>query len=177
MKLALTQLAEGDTSFQFSSQNDAWVRELIQSVAQDGYSVKGDLNVDMQITKLEPDYYMRGKMGFQVDQACSRCAETFPLELKHEFSVALAHASKAKPTPVLADESDQLDVHFFEGHHIELAPLLREQFVLSLPYQSLCGSECKGVCQKCGINLNTSSCGCANKNDFSPFSVLEEIRH
>ncbi len=177
MKLALTHLAEGDSAFRFSTKQDAWMRDLVRAIAEDGSIVKSDLNLEMQITKLEPEYYLRGKMGFQVEQACSRCAENFPLPIQHEFSVALAHASRAKPAPVLAEESDELDVHFFEGHNIDLAPLVREQFFLSLPYQSLCGAECKGVCQKCGLNLNTSSCDCAKKNAFSPFSVLEEIRH
>ncbi len=177
MKLALTQLAEGDSSFRFSSQKDAWIRELIQSVGKEGYVVKSDLDIEMQVTKLEPDYYLRGNMGFKVDQSCARCAETFPLALKHEFAVALAHATQTKATPVLAEESDELDVHFFEGHEVDLAPLVREQFFLSLPYQSLCGPDCKGVCQKCGTNLNTGKCTCLQKNDFSPFSVLEKIRH
>lgn len=176
MKLAVTQLTEGDSFFKFSSLQDPWVKKIIQNVAEQGYRVNGDLKLDLQITKLEPDYYLRGQMAFEVEQSCSRCAETFPLDINHSFAIALAHSGNNKPvTPAMAEESDELDVHFFEGHEVDLAPIFQEQFFLSLPYQSLCGEECKGVCQKCGSNLNQGGCGCPSAKAPNAFSVLEKL--
>lgn len=177
MKLAVTQLAEGDSQFTFNSQKDAWVREVMKSVAADGYTLKSDLNVDVQVTKLEPDYYVRGNLAFQVEQTCARCAEAFPLPLTHPFAVAMAHQNHRTPKTALAEESDELDIHFFEGKEIDLEPIVREQFVLSIPYQSLCAPDCKGVCQKCGTNLNMKVCGCPKGDGFSPFTVLEQLQH
>ncbi len=177
MKLAITQLAEGDSFFKFSSLKDAWVQGVITKIAEQGYTVHGEMKLNVQLTKLEPDYYMRGNLEFVVDQNCARCAEVFPQAVNHPFSIALAHiaASRSK-APVLADESNELDVHFFEGHDVDLAPIFQEQFFLSLPYQSLCGPECKGVCQTCGSNLNQGGCDCPPAKGLTAFSVLESYR-
>ncbi len=177
MKLVVTQLIEGESSFHFSSEKDAWIRQIIKNVREQGSLVNGDLKLDVQVTKLDPDYYLRGKMAFEVEQNCARCAETFPLEINHGFAVALAQTGRGKAaTPKLSEESDELDVHFFEGHEIDLAPIAQEQIFLSLPYQSLCGQECKGVCQKCGTNLNQSGCGCPATQELNPFSVLQKYQ-
>jgi uncharacterized protein len=56
--------------------------------------------------------------------------------------------------------SEDLDVFPFDGEIVDLEPLLREQFVLAIPFAPLCREDCKGLCAQCGINKNTESCKC-----------------
>ena len=44
-------------------------------------------------------------------------------------------------------------------------PLLREQFVLAVPYAPLCSETCKGLCPQCGIDLNSHTCACQKPID------------
>lgn len=179
MKLQISQLKEGENPFQFDSLKDGWVKEVIQHVEKQGYEVQGPLRVDINLTKLEPDYYLRGKLDFAVQQNCARCAEAFSLPIEQEFSLALAHISTAKTrgaTALTEEESEELDVNFFEGTEIELGPIVEEQFFLSVPYQSLCKSNCKGICQKCGQNRNVKECKCKQSADITPFSVLKKLK-
>jgi uncharacterized protein len=41
-----------------------------------------------------------------------------------------------------------------------LEDVLREQVLLSLPARTLCREDCKGLCPRCGHNLNTDPCEC-----------------
>jgi len=174
MKLLITHLHEGENRFHFESQRDSWVREITSRIAQAGYTVRGPLSVDINLTKLEPDYYLKGKMDFAVEQTCARCAETYDLPIAHPFDVALAHVDTNKVKAVaIAEESEVLDVNFFDGNEIELAPIIEEQFFLSIPYQAVCKEDCKGICQVCGKNRNAESCACVVPK-ISPFSVLQE---
>lgn len=43
---------------------------------------------------------------------------------------------------------------------IDLDPDVREEIILSYPINPLCGADCKGLCPKCGMNLNQGSCNC-----------------
>ena len=43
---------------------------------------------------------------------------------------------------------------------LDLAGLLWEQLVLSLPFKYICSDDCRGVCPKCGRNLNLGPCEC-----------------
>ena len=55
---------------------------------------------------------------------------------------------------------EDLDVFPFDGERVDLEPLLREQFVLAVPFAPLCAETCKGLCPQCGIDRNTASCTC-----------------
>lgn len=177
MKLLISQLHEGPNPFHFLSGKDAWVNTLVTELETDGYRLKSPLEVNLELTKVEPDYFMRGKMAFEVEQACARCAESFKFSVKHPFDVALAHVenSKVKSADISA-QSDELDINFFEGNEIDLDPILKEQFVLSLPYQTVCNRDCKGICQHCGKNLNVAPCECGSMNPLSPFTTLKDLK-
>jgi uncharacterized protein len=177
MKIAVTSLVEGENSFHFNSQKEDWLKEIITDLSKEGYELKSPLVVDANLTKVEPDFYLRGKLNFTVDQSCARCAETFPLAVNSPFEVALANIPSGRlRSAELAEESEELDVNFFEGKEIDLTPIVVEQFFLSIPYQSLCKPDCLGICQNCGSNLNTKMCECAEKKSLTPFSVLQEVK-
>lgn len=46
---------------------------------------------------------------------------------------------------------------------LDISEDLRQEIVLDYPITYLCCDDCKGLCLKCGINLNHSSCGCSNQ--------------
>jgi len=173
MELLISQLHEGENAFKFDSQKDAWLGEVLSAVEKEGYKMLSPFKVDLSLTKFEPDYYLKGAMNFSVEQTCARCAEVFPMAVNHPFAIALAHATSGKIKPELSEDSEELDVNFFDGNEIDLNPILGEQFFLSIPYQSLCRTDCKGVCQTCGANLNTKKCDCTQVDALNPFSVLE----
>jgi uncharacterized protein len=47
----------------------------------------------------------------------------------------------------------------YQGKELNLAPAVREQILLSLPSAPLCSEDCKGLCPKCGKDLNDGDCG------------------
>jgi uncharacterized protein len=55
---------------------------------------------------------------------------------------------------------DELDVTYLEDDQINTDQLLRENLLLSLPLQPLCRDDCRGLCPRCGANLNQEPCGC-----------------
>jgi uncharacterized protein len=44
---------------------------------------------------------------------------------------------------------------------------------LNLPVRFLCKEDCKGVCTKCGKNLNEGECECVPEEKSSPFDILK----
>lgn len=43
---------------------------------------------------------------------------------------------------------------------IDLTDDLRQEIMLDYPLKPLCAADCKGLCVKCGKNLNEGPCGC-----------------
>ena len=175
VKLLISQLKDGENLFSFSSEKDAWVNALSQHFSKEVSPLEGPLNANISLTKLEPDYYLKGQLEFRTRRTCSRCAEAFSLPVTHPFDLAMVHGS-APDAPKFETESEG-DVFRFKGPEIDIAPLLQEQAVLSLPFAPLCKPDCRGICQECGWNLNQSDCGCKKPPALNPFSVLKNLIH
>lgn len=178
MKLAISQLNDGENAYSFSSSKDAWIQEFTNRLSSKGYQLPGGFDAQVTVTKLEPDYFIRGKMGFVVSQCCARCAENFEGRLNPSFDLAFTHLThrNAPETGELSDaDLEAADTQPLRGNEIDLDPILEEQFFLSLPFAPLCKPDCKGVCQSCGKNFNQGSCSCESSDKTSPFAVLKEL--
>ena len=100
--------------------------------------------------------------------ACSRCVEPMRLDLDEQLRVTFMPQHEMPAEDEAGDESEEgaevgsedLDLFPYDGETVDLEPLLREQFVLAVPFAPLCREDCKGLCAQCGTDLNTGSCRC-----------------
>ena len=53
---------------------------------------------------------------------------------------------------------------------------LVEDLLLEFPPKLLCKEECKGLCSKCGKNLNFEACDCPKKKEIDPrLAILQKL--
>jgi len=72
---------------------------------------------------------------------CSRCLSDLTLDLKKDLKLNYP-VNKLNPI-------------------IELDEDIREDIILDYPIKPLCKDNCRGLCPKCGKNLNEGGCSCA----------------
>lgn len=92
---------------------------------------------------------------------CGRCLEPFPFEAEDRFDLYCEVPAAGPVDEERALAPDELDVTYLEEGQINTDQLLRENLLLSLPLQPLCREDCRGLCPRCGANLNHGPCGCA----------------
>jgi uncharacterized protein len=73
---------------------------------------------------------------------CGRCLKDFSLDFEKDFELNYP-----------ADDT---------GPVIDLDPDIREEIILDYPLKPLCVQSCKGLCPKCGKNLNEGGCNCGS---------------
>ena len=112
------------------------------------------------------------------------------LELTGELSPTLhgvcdscaGELTRAEQIPVHAilvseEELEQTEDEWVFGIHdgcADLTDIITTAFVLNMDSQLLCRPDCKGVCLRCGKNLNEGPCGCKKEPD-SRFAVLQQL--
>jgi uncharacterized protein len=52
-----------------------------------------------------------------------------------------------------------------DATEVDLAPAIREELILAVPRYVLCREDCRGLCPRCGQDLNAGPCGCAPAAD------------
>jgi uncharacterized protein len=99
---------------------------------------------------------LRAKADFVLEMNCDRCAKEISLPLQVDiFHTLVTH---------LNDETND-ELLLVNELRFDLDPLITEDIFLDLPAKFLYDEECKGVCPKCGKDLNTGSCGCEKEID------------
>jgi len=66
------------------------------------------------------------------------------------------------------------DFYFTETDGIlDLDEFIVEFLGVYVPYRYLCSEDCKGLCQKCGKDLNEGECICPKKEKNPAFDILD----
>src|SRR5919112_562701 len=73
-------------------------------------------------------------------------------------------------------QAEDLILSAYEGDAVDLDEIVREQTLLALPSRHLCREDCKGLCQKCGANLNENQCSCEQGETDPRWAALADLK-
>ena len=86
-----------------------------------------------------------------------------------------APANEAVPEGGILLDPEDAALGRYRGDEIELDAPILELLALAWPMQPVCSETCRGLCSRCGGNLNQSSCGCDSGTGRRPFSDLRAL--
>ena len=87
---------------------------------------------------------------------CARCLSYVDGEFSIDFYKTVCNEGELQNQ----DDDDYAEIH--DGT-LDIDEAIIESVIINFPTKILCSEECKGLCPKCGINLNTGSCTCVTK--------------
>jgi len=138
------------------------------------------LDIHLMIHSEKDMIKVRGRLNFTLNMICSRCLDAFESRVAPNFNLRF---SKRIPEDVHFDRdenveltAEQIGLIFYSDDEIDVTDAIREQVILSLPYRRLCASDCKGICQVCGANLNKEICQCGQSKAPGPFDILKTLK-
>ena len=101
--------------------------------------------------------------------SCARCLTpvTVNKEIRFEKTVVTEN------TELQNEEND--DYIMSKDGYIDADEALIEQIILEIPLKHLCKEDCKGLCPKCGTDLNQSTCSCDTSDPDPRFDVLRKL--
>lgn len=112
----------------------------------------------LRASRTSEGIYVEGKLATAVLAECVRCLVEFSLPVTLQLDDLFYYPPSTAP---------QGEYVVGENGFIDLSPLVRELSLLELPMQPICKSDCQGLCQECGANLNEGDCGCLD-DDVDP---------
>ncbi|MFA5576983.1 MAG: DUF177 domain-containing protein [Tissierellaceae bacterium] len=133
-------------------------------------SISKAIRYEGEIFKLDGDKLINLRIAYVYEGNCDRCLKPILNEVKTRFTARLLEKKYREKE----DSDGTVEVIYFENDVINIEEHLVNQVILSLPMKSLCKSDCRGLCPKCGVDLNTASCDC-NLDDVDP--RLEKLQN
>ena len=110
---------------------------------------------------------MTGSLHTTIHGVCDRCASDFDRFVEFPLDVVLV-------TELTNEENEDEWVFPLEGDSADLEDIVRTVFVLNLDSKLLCKEDCKGLCCRCGKNLNHEACTCQKELD-PRFAALKQL--
>ena len=112
---------------------------------------------------------VRGTLKGSVMLSCDRCTSEFEMGIDETFDTyEQLPDGEADEEPRVREESGQLQ--------LDLGAILWEEFVVALPVKPLCDEACKGMCPRCGHDLNKGDCGCDEDEGDERLAVFRNLK-
>ncbi len=117
--------------------------------------------------------YMRMQLHMSVDYTaeCARCLAP----VNGSFALDLNKTVATKDMLGDLDEDRQDDYAIIEDGFLDMDEQLREQMEIEFPIRFLCREDCRGLCPKCGKNLNEGDCACETHEVDPRLAVLGKL--
>ena len=109
-----------------------------------GFVIDSDISFSGTLTNNNGILHLDGWLEAVYKSACYRClgeiGGALRLRIKENFSGST--------------DAEQNDMYPFEGKKLDISRALNDNIILNLPMKHLCSEQCRGLCSKCGANLN-----------------------
>ncbi len=97
----------------------------------------------------EGAYLLEGEVKAVLSLNCDLCLKSFKTDITFTCNEVFCN-----------EENPEKEFWGFSDKTIDLKPVLVADILLNMPMRAVCSDDCKGLCPKCGHNLNEGDCGC-----------------
>lgn len=91
-----------------------------------------------------------------LDAVCDRCGKAFLQDKEIIYRCILAEELQ---------NEDNDEIILLEDGKADVGDLARTAFILGMDTKTLCSEDCKGLCPRCGADLNLGPCACKKEPD------------
>jgi uncharacterized protein len=135
------------------------------------------VNADFILSHKDRNLHIYGTVQTAIRFRCSRCAKEFSRSFSTDFDLSYL------PQPKWTNEESEIElkyedmgVAYYDGIAFDVNLMVLEQIELAMPMKFICKEDCKGLCYKCGADLNERDCQCTKEETDSRLSVLLEFK-
>lgn len=113
----------------------------------------------------------------KLQAACDRCLGSCAIDAAFGFEQQYRRSPREDgPERQRAQDGDyEGDDRVYSGDSVDISDQVRDSLALCLPIKVLCSEDCRGLCPRCGRNLNDGPCGCPDETKDARLAVLLDM--
>lgn len=139
------------------------------------FSFKTPVVSHLDLNLSEGTLQAEGTLKAKLQMSCSRCLKEFEYDVDSFFSVFFVVGAEPESEKEL--KLSEMEINYIPVPEIDTDEILLAQLSLEVPMQPLCQETCKGLCPRCGADLNQGECGCPREEKTdSKFAKLKDFK-
>ncbi len=181
MRLHLDQIKDNRLTLEFEEE-PARFSTLAEMAEEGECSFAGPVKTVLHLQRVGGMIEVEGKVKTRIGLSCGRCLQSFEAPLEATFTATYVEelprveAGEGEGGEEVELTAEEMGLTLVEGEEIDLGELVQEQVVMGIPYHPLCAEKCRGLCPRCGADLNKGDCGCAPEEFNNRFAALKGFK-
>ena len=162
LTINISRLSEGAHQYTFDVESD--------NIGLDSrFSQRVRVQADLE--KTGHQLHLRAGAQTRVQCTCDRCVDEFQSPLSTHFEIVYLMGENPGPP------GSEAEVQYLgpEMNVIDLGEDVRQFLILAVPQKLLCKDDCRGLCPKCGSNMNNVRCNCPTEDVDPRWEVLKKM--
>lgn len=111
-----------------------------------------------------------GETDVTIAIPCDRCLE----EVSVEIHLVIDRRYPLGDS-VSEEDEDAEDTDYVTGSNLDIDKLIYDEILVNWPMKVLCREDCKGICRKCGANLNYKTCSCDRTEPDPRMAAIQDV--
>lgn len=169
IKLDIGKLPEG------SSHVDLTADASALGVTLEGGRLESPVEVSLDVNRKGDDILLRGSASVKAVLECGRCLEEYACLLKSPIELWCIPRGEGEPADGCQARENVIEITG-GARYVDLADHVRSELLVLVPLKPLCEEACKGLCPRCGANLNSNPCGCDTNSHDSRWDALKKFK-
>ena len=164
IKIKVSNLSNGKYEYDFEGKID-------EIDVSDPYV--GDFRTKVVLTKFDNQIILDSSTDIDADLVCDRCNKEFNRVITSNYRMIYLFGQDTQNSG-----NEKMDVVYLhpDNDKIDLSNDVRDYSLLAIPMKKLCSEDCKGLCSKCGKNLNDGPCNCKDEETDPRWEQLKELK-
>lgn len=182
MEIFIDDIPEEGLTVKAETGKDEWLKQVVVDALGEQFGEKDSANLVVTLLKFDDNVDVRGDVIISSHPSCDRCLKVYPLKKKVAVHVLMAPLYESKKQEEEEEDlekelvKEDFEFSYYESDRIDLGGIIREQLLLEEPMKHLCREDCKGICQRCGKDLNEGPCGCVEAHHDARWDVLKGFK-
>lgn len=111
---------------------------------------------------------IQGEAEVTIVVPCDRCLQ----DVEQEFHIVV---DKELDLTNRDEEKSMNEADYMIGTNLDVDKLIFGEILVSWPMKVLCKEDCKGICKRCGANLNITECQCQKTEPDPRMAAIQDI--
>jgi len=184
MEILIDDIPEEGLTIHADSKADHWLLDVLKTAIGKRFTDKDKAKLSVTFIKYDENVDVTGELDVVSHPACDRCLKTYKEDETVPFHLLMAPLYESRRQQVEEEEGgfekelvrDDMEFSYYEGDRVDLNEIVKEQILLAEPFKHICKDNCKGICQKCGKDLNEGPCGCKEERRDKRWEALKDFK-
>ncbi|SHI86359.1 YceD family protein [Desulfofundulus thermosubterraneus] len=141
----------------------------------DRLSFDGPARASLEISNTGKALLVQGGVRGTLKVRCARCLEPFCVPVEAPLSEVYYPADSEEIAVVDPTKEEYQEWIPFSGDVLDITPEVLKSILLVLPMRFLCNEGCRGLCPRCGQNLNMAPCACPGEDVDPRLMILKDM--